>query len=167
MLSACLCLSVSLMQCTNLSLFSHFISLPSSTCPACFYTTHTILGRASIHAVRGLSFFPSACKPHNGSLPYPAPPSLPCLQQHPAHSRSSVKTHGIILWMKKQERLPSTRRKNPNSQFPQFPAVALCVGLSCSLSSTWMFDVVLFVFKVVLKGFHQQPVNPPPPPRVH
>lgn len=87
---------------------------------------HTILGRENIHVVRGLPFFPSAWKPHNGSLPYPAPPSLPCLQQHPAHSRSSVKTHGITLWIKKQEHLPSTRRKSPNSQFPQFPAVALC-----------------------------------------
>lgn len=102
------------------------LSLTSSPHPAFFFTTHTILGRESIHVVRGLPFFPSACKPHNGSLPYPAPPSLSCLQQHPAHSRSSVKTHGITLWIKKQEHPPSTRRKSPNLQFPQFPAVALC-----------------------------------------
>lgn len=102
------------------------LSLTSSPCLARFCTTHAVLGRESIHVVRGLSLFPSACKPHNGILPYPAPPSLPCLQQHPAHSRSSVKTHGITLWIKKQEHPLSTRRKSPNLQFPQFPAVALC-----------------------------------------
>lgn len=50
-------------------------------------------------------------------------------------------------------------RRKPSTHNPQrFLFVPV---LSCPVSSAWMFDVVLFVFKVTLKGLYHQPENTP------
>lgn len=51
---------------------------------------------------------------------------------------------------------PFQEKENPQLNSQRFLFVA---RLSCPLSCTWMFDVVLFAFKVILKGCHHQPAN--------
>lgn len=56
---------------------------------------------------------------------------------------------------------PFHKKKKPQLTIPTVPSsCSLWPVLSCLLSSTWMFDVVLFVFKVILKGSRHQPAIP-------